>query len=65
MIHTHGLKGRKSLIMHLFMKDELGFKVTVHLEWRFQFSIRNFVITHRTLTTYISMETLNDGEMFV
>ena len=33
-------------------------KVTIHLERCFQFSVCNFVNTHRTPTIYISMESL-------
>ena len=44
-------------------------KVTVHLEWCFQFSVCNLVHTHPTPTTYISMESLfsylNDDETLV
>ena len=44
-------------------------KVTVHLKVCFQFSDCNFVNTHQTPTTYISMESLcnylNDGEVCI
>ena len=50
------------------LHQSLGFKVTVHLERCFQFSVYNFVNMHRTPTTYISVESLrnylNDGEKF-
>ena len=38
--------------------NEFPFKVTVYLERCFQFFVCHFVNTHRTPTTYISMESL-------